>query len=395
MAKEIGGRGFDPREEISPEKQPGSPPVFPESNDLSNRRMTRRALLRAGIGASLVAATGGLGVLIGKELGNIQTDEQDNSSGHNEEIIVPSSPVIGKTMEVDPLSTSGSIFTPTEVSKNTPTVEPTATFEPTSTPTEVPPTSTPEPEPTKEVTYPGRMEYKLDMDITSEDFPIHELILNPLFNKDGMDAEQAMQRALIKAHYQAYISAHEGRKTPEELRALSPEEFQKRLLAGEDMSYRIWGHPKEAWDENKKAQSLIVDPARGFNFAVSTDKSLISGQGETVVRNIDGEGDGFAYAYIVDADGTLTCVLHTIAGANYTESTDGLFNFGWDLLRGAQLAAIATQMSGGRYVLSYEDSDPDIMLQAFAPPDLQVDNNKVVQFKEGGPKYTPILIKPE
>lgn len=284
-------------------------------------------------------------------------------------------------------------ISPTEESTNTPEPTYTPTIEPTATPTEVPTsTPTPEPEPTKEITYSGKMEYELNMDITPEDFPIHELKLNPLFNNDGMDAEHAIQRAILKAHYRAYVSAHEGRKTPEELKALSPEEFERRLLAGEDMSYSIYGHDLENWDENLKAHPLIVDPSKGLDFAVVPDTSLLSvGSNKVIVRNIS-TYYGMEYAYVVDPDGKLTCVFHTTSDyADSLESEYGSLYFFANLMAGAEIMAEATQNSGGTYQLTAEERDLDMRTWVVAPQESVVDNNKVMVID--GVKYISVFMR--
>jgi len=322
-----------------------------------------------------------------------------NTSYANSTPIVESSPAFASPpIEYTATSThENSAMTPsispTEESTNTPEPTYTPTLEPTATPTEVPTsTPTPEPEPTKEITYSGKMEFKLDTELTSEDISLRELILNPLFNKDGMNAEEAIQRAILKAHYRAYVSAHEGRKTPEELKALSPEEFEKKLLAGEDMSYLIYGKKREDSAENQKAEPLKVDPAKGLNFAVSTDPSLNQAASDKFQGgNIKTGSYGIEYSYIVGPDGTLTCMLHTISNYNNDEGT---FTLGMLLLDGAQIMAEATQNAGGEFKFTHENYDYDITLWATAPADSEPDGNKIIQIRSGE-KYTPIFIKPQ
>ncbi len=376
--KEIGS---DSQQHLPSEEDTESSPQTPESiNNPLAKSMTRRNVIKAGVGLIGAALLGGAGVLGTKEYRRNSPEDEQN-------ITPPASPEEKSTPTISPTATPENIPTPE--------ITPTPVSEDIATPTEEPKdTPTPEPEPTKEILYTGKMPYEYDLEITSEDVPVRELKLNPLFNKDGLNAEETLQRAILKAHYLAYTKSNDKHSSEEHLTNLSPEEFEERLLNGEDMSYNIYAHPREAWDENLKAQSMKVDPTKGVNFAIVADSAYLHfHSGKVIVRDIP-VVDRVEYAFAVDDEGKLTCIFHTDEAYQNPRTFDkyGLFYFSDFLFGALELMSEATQNSGSPAKVS-EKRDPDITAWADAPSDAEVDNNKVIAI-EGFGRYTPVFIKP-
>lgn len=376
------------------------------------RRYSRRTVLGAILGAAAVGLAGCVPGHEKRELQDFASGPQNGGSNPPEgtptdpvsteaidpatgtpEVPATASPFATETVMVDntaipsPFATEASTFAP----------DPTATTQVDSTSTPIPATETSVPAtvipentstPEKAITYPGRMEYRLNTELTSDDVPVESIKANPAFNKDGRTAEEVIQRALLKAHYRAYVVSHEGRQTFEDLNSLSPEEFEEKLLNGEDMSYEIYARTPESWNQGSPAK-MKVNPEKGIDFAICTDPTLAEAEGNIITIQKD-----LSFSHMVDSDGKITCVLF---GPFYAEQTVydkyGLTDLSASLMRGAETMSFATQSAGGIFNIVEGKSDSELTIySAEAQPGVEADGNEVINIPNYG-SITPLFVR--
>lgn len=408
---------FQPMPEIEEtlgQKEIGTQPPVEQTRfqEILSRRMSRRDALKA-----FAVAAASIGFTACGEPEDETPTPRSNSQSVRIEVPPKSTAKSGVEVEVilKPIgaSTPVSEVAPQQVDVVDPTATYTATPEPTftatseptatTTPTEVPPTPTPENTPTPEVQKDFVFSFGLDQEITiggnpeDDPFPIPELIPNPAYiNDQGLNAEQAVQKLIPKAHMRAWYIFKNGDTPRTKLNDLDTQEYIDIMQNGnpEDAMYELYARPKDQWDSNEPPTLMKVDPTKGLKFAWVTKEEFRYNVNPNRVGNI--RDDGTEYFHIVDSDGLLTCVY--VAPKNPSAESlaeKGLYNPSWSLVNGAELMSEVAKRAGGEYAYIQGKEDPDIAgcTDVEAPSDSIPDGNTVVYFPKENTYRYPLFVK--